>query len=77
MSMWKNWKYGAYILYNCEKLNNEKSKVKFIKIYEGNVHEMKQIVKRFKHNFNKRNQEYPCDPDLWSTNLSLSLVMDK
>ena len=53
-------------IYNCKFLDSEKQKIKYEKIYQGNVNDMKMIVKQFEKNMNKR-EKYShviqkCDP---------------
>ena len=51
-------------VYICENFNNEESYIEYEKIYEGNVKNMKSIVKRFEEAMKKRELHViqTCDP---------------
>ena len=53
-------------VYNCKFLSSEEVNVKFKKIYEENVDDLKTILKRFEQNMNNRDKQYhviqKCDP---------------
>ena len=41
-------------IYNCRYLNTEKAELDYEEVYGENVSEIKQILKRFEHNMNNR-----------------------
>ena len=55
-------------IYSCEYLNKQEIKIEFSKIYEGNLFEKIEVLRRFNDNMKKRNEEKskfkkpPCDP---------------
>ena len=51
-------------VYICQNFNNEESYIEYEKIYEGNVKNMKSIVKRFEEAMKKRELHViqTCDP---------------
>ena len=53
-------------VYNCKFLNGEEANIKYEKIYQENVDDLKIVLKRFEQNMNKREQQYheiqKCDP---------------
>ena len=53
-------------VYNCKILSSEEVNVKYEKIFEENVDNLKTILKRFEQNMNNRDKQYhviqKCDP---------------
>ena len=53
-------------IYNCKFLNSEEEKIKYEKVYQENVDNLKIILKRFEQNCNKREKIshviQKCDP---------------
>ena len=55
-------------IYICEKLNEQKIRIPYEKIYKGNLFEQIEVFRRFEQNMKKRNEEklkkdqFPCDP---------------
>ena len=51
---------------NCKFLNCEEVNIQYEKIYEKNVDDLKNILKRFEKNINTRDKQYhviqKCDP---------------
>ena len=59
-------------IYNCKFLDSEEQKIKYENIYQGNVNNLKSIVKRFEQNMNKREKNchviQKCDPPVFVVN---------
>ena len=65
-------------IYKCKIFNDKKPKIEYKRIFEENAKIQKDILERFRENFEKRNEirneSVPLDPCDWSTVMTFSVI---